>query len=209
MPLYVNGRRQVSIPEVGPEPIAERAQFFTPPALAMKMAALAREDFDRAANEGRLLRVLEPSAGRGALVHAIREVSTAAQIDAIELDPRWAAELKKQRTCNVYNEDYLLRTKRIKYDLIIANPPYNGGEECAHIAKMMNDARRIILHIPTRSMHGLSRWGNIWSRIGEDWWIRKERRLRLRPKYTGSGGTDEIIVLDLQQEPGLCDVEWW
>lgn len=199
------------------------SQWDTPPELARRMAAwlgLGRRKAPR---------VLEPSAGRGALVRAVLEAYPRAEIVAVEIDAGRVAELVQinrellaaatgdvhafggAHPCRVdiVEGDYLEQPP-IPCDAAIANPPFDDGVEVEHVAKMLDDARdRIALHLPTRSLHGGTRYERIWSRIGVDWWIRREARLVTRAKYAGDGGRDETLALLLTREPGDCVLEWW
>lgn len=205
-------RAQLRLAEdvVGPAFDPDQAQFFTPPDVAGRMAAWAAPLFADAARRAWTVRVLEPSAGSGALVQAVRALAPGASIDAVERDPRWARHLRTLACAEVHEGDYLDRPAPAhRYHLAIANPPYNGGEEGPHVAKLLDEADRIVLHLPVRSLHGVERHELAWRRIGVDWWVRREARLVRRPKYVGAGGSDEIIVLDLRRAAGPCELEWW
>jgi predicted RNA methylase len=207
---------QLSIDVAGPEPDRTASQWFTPPALAQRMAAWVRPALFDAAQRAYTLRILEPSAGCGHIVQALRALSPGAQIDACELDPRWAEHLRMLACCTVHEGDYLARAApQRRYNLAVSNPPYDGGEEADHVAKILDESERAILHLPVRSLHGRARWAAIWNRFarterdGGGWWIRREARLIARPKYGKDAGSDEIVILDCRRVPGPCDLEWW
>ena len=77
---------QLSIAEAGPACDPERSQWLTPMSLAREIVSLARTLLDYATQRAYPVRVLEPSAGRGNLVRAVRERCPSATIDAVELD---------------------------------------------------------------------------------------------------------------------------
>lgn len=206
---------QLAITEVGPMPDPKFAQWFTTPALAARMAAWMEPWINDARQRRFCMRILEPSAGSGNIVRAFRDAcGPGAHIHAVEIDPRWAAHLREQGTCTVYEGDYLARrAPELRYDLCASNPPFDGGEEVDHVEKMLEESERVLLEIPVRTLHGSARFTRIWrhfNRTDGEWWLRREARLVRRPKYGGEGGgSDEIIVVDLRRVPGPCDVEWW
>ena len=204
---------QFSIAEAGPEPDRSQSQWMTPPWLAQRMAQWVRPALFDAAQRAYTLRILEPSAGCGHIVRAFRALAPGATIDAVELDPRWAAHLRMLASCHVHEGDYLARPAPAKrYDLAASNPPYDGGEEADHVEKILEESERAVLHLPVRSLHGRGRFEAIWRRFnrsGGEWWIRREARLIARPKYGKDGGSDEIVILDCRRVPGPCDLEWW
>jgi hypothetical protein len=198
---------QLSIVEAGPAKDPTLSQWFSPP-------ELAREMVDMAATWLRMrpdARLLEPSAGRGNLVRAVLDVVPRARIDVVELDARWHGSLEGLGP-NVRVEivDYLDRPAPARrYHLAITNPPYDGGVEAAHLEKMLEECDRVIALLPARSLHGLERFERVWSRFRGTWWLREEVRCIRRPKFGPGGGTDEIVLLDMQRNcPGDCRVRW-
>lgn len=207
---------QLAIDAVGPGPDPELAQWFTPPPLAAELVSLAGSYLDDATRRARTIRILEPSAGRGNLVRALRARAPGAKLDAVELDPRWAEELRILGGCDVFEGDYLARSAPAqRYDLAATNPPYDGGEEAAHLQKMLDECERVLALLPSRSLHGRERYRRVWhrfdpKRVERDWWVRQKVHCIGRPNFgrTG-GGTDEIVLLDLRRGvAGGCDVRW-
>lgn len=199
---------QLSIVEAGPVQNPALSQWFTPPEIAREMVRMAAA---LVAKDPRV-RVLEPSAGQGNLVRAMLELSSGfARIDAVELDSRWQGSLEGLGD-NVRVEicDYLERpAPRQRYQLAITNPPYDGGLEAAHLAKMLDECDRVIALLPARSLHGVDRFERVWSRIGREWAMREIVHLVRRPKFGPGGGSDEIVLLDMQRNcPGDCRVRW-
>jgi phospholipid N-methyltransferase len=83
--------------------------------------------------------VLEPCAGDGAFIDALLGLNLNIEIDAFELDPKAVAFLEKKykdiTNLKILNTDTLLYkpfidgSNRIKYDYIIANPPYGAWQD--------------------------------------------------------------------------------
>lgn len=63
--------------------------------------------------------------------------------------------------------------------------------------------------LPSRSLHGLARYGAIWKRFeltgraAPEWAIRSIKYCKRRPKFAGAnGGKDEIIIVAMER---LCE----
>lgn len=208
---------QLTIGAAGPSLDPSLSQWSTPPDLAAALVDLVGSALDHG---GRCtLRVIEPSAGRGNLVRAIAARAPGALIDAVDIDPRWCHELRVLGGCRVYEGDYLTRPAPAqRYDLGITNPPFDGGVETEHLAKLLDESDRIAALLPTRSLHGKARYRRIWYRFDprpearslgpRDWYIRQEVRCIGRPAFGESGGADEIVLLDLSRTPGPCETRW-
>lgn len=68
--------------------------------------------------------LLEPAAGRGALITGLNKV----QITAYELDPGCIEYLRDTiDNITLYQEDFLLSSNNKRFDNILANPPYGAG----------------------------------------------------------------------------------
>jgi predicted RNA methylase len=190
------------------DPTVALCQYDTPPALARVQARLAIHSIP-AGWWRRSPYILEPSAGVGTLVRALRAESPLASIDAVELDPSRVAALHElaDPLTAVCPGDYLARrAPKERYDVTCSNPPFTAGVECEHIAKMMDESERLCLQIPIRSLHGKRRTAELWSRVGKEWWLRAEIRVAERVYPNAS---DDIVVCLFTREPGPCDVAWW
>lgn len=198
---------QLSIVEAGPQQDPALSQWFTPPEIAREMVRMAAQALRMRPDA----RILEPSAGRGNLVRAVLEVNPRARIDAVEIDARWQGSLEGLGdNVRVEIRDYLERPPpRQRYHLAITNPPYDGGLEAAHLAKMLDECDRVIALLPARSLHGVDRFERVWVRFNDEWWLREKVHLVRRPKFGKGGGSDEIVLLDMQRNcPGDCRVRW-
>lgn len=102
----------------------------TPPRLAAKMLNKIN---------GHPCNILEPSAGRGDLVEAIKDKHELTrynlEIMAIENDLDLQATLRG-KNINLLDSDFLAYSGPDKFDLIIANPPFDAGEK--HLMKALD-----------------------------------------------------------------------
>lgn len=117
-------------------------QFFTPEAVANKMAAMA------GVHAGS--RVLEPSAGGGALVRAA--LARGADVDAVEEDEALWAKLVQTETSQRFRAfrcDFIKWTplplvpgdQAVIYDIVLMNPPFSRGQDMMHVGRAYNMLR--------------------------------------------------------------------
>lgn len=170
-------------------------------------------------------RILEPSAGSGALVRpwldggglALAEPS---QITACEIDPQWAAHLRA--TCHgvaVEECDYLQRPAPSKpYDLAVMNPPYEGGADSLFVAKAMAESMRVIALVRSAFLHGKTRHERVWSHVeARRWRLVGIAYLVARPSFAAAGeasGTPLSDFVAIKLTKGVMSdprtsVEWW
>jgi 16S rRNA G966 N2-methylase RsmD len=92
--------------------------------------------YDQLRNE----RILEPSAGRGALIDVVFQIDKEAKIDYCELDGYNQKVIKDiaSNNLNFLCDDFMLLDENNKYDLIVANPPFDHGSAQKHLLKMVN-----------------------------------------------------------------------
>lgn len=83
------------------------------------------------------LKVLEPSAGEGAIVDAIMEKypNIYPAIDCVEVNEA-KCNILIEKGYNAYHEDFLNFKPFILYDRIIACPPFKNNVDLLHIMKM-------------------------------------------------------------------------
>lgn len=79
--------------------------------------------------------VLEPSAGRGALVKAIHRACPSVTVDCFELMPENIEILKKIPGVNIKGDDFTSADQG-KYTKIIANPPFSKNQDIDHVKRM-------------------------------------------------------------------------
>ena len=112
--------------------LAQDFQFFeTPSDVADWLVMLAGgiHEYDK---------VLEPSAGRGALVRAIHRSCPDAVVDCYEMMPENKELLLRLGGINIIGDDFTKSTIGKKYTKIIANPPFSGNQDIRHV-RMMYD----------------------------------------------------------------------
>jgi len=110
-------------------------QFFeTPPELADKLVELA---FEVPYEIGR---VLEPSAGQGAIIDAIHRYEPDILVHCFELMPHNRIVLEEKyglhQICLYKQTDFLKSDKKECYSTIIANPPFTKNQDIEHLYKM-------------------------------------------------------------------------
>lgn len=117
----------------------QQFQFFeTPGAVARKLI--------EAAGVRPGMRVLEPSAGRGAIV---REVPAECPLSAIELDPKHGFALAdaclkfigKGEAEGVAGRDFLAYPPREAFDAVVMNPPFSRQQDVDHVTHALKFLR--------------------------------------------------------------------
>ena len=210
----------MNLPGIDMDPAFDRlalSQWHTPPALALRMARWAGRGICQQ-------RIVEPSAGGGALVKAAIECgANPTAITAIEVDPRWSKRLVEIGSIGeVANRDYLTRPARDhRYDLALMNPPYEGGADGKFLSKAMDESDRVIALIRTVALNGDDRHKLVWRRCanGADFAVTGLAFLSKRPDFGGEHGAmaDFVCVKMARRflwEAGNmavpdCRVEWW
>lgn len=94
--------------------------------------ALAEQTVERLELRDGLV-VLEPSAGRGALVRAVAKVAPECAIDAIELDPAHTDDLRASLAA-VRTRDFLQMDPAEEFDRVVMNPPFSRSRDVLHVA---------------------------------------------------------------------------
>jgi len=84
-------------------------------------------------------RVLEPSAGRGALIRAIERSGASPVISVCELNEGCAAVLECEFGLTLLERDFLSLTSDHKFDRIVMNPPFRHGQDITHVHKAVED----------------------------------------------------------------------
>jgi len=104
--------------------------FITPDTVCDRMVALAEmKDTDR---------IMEPSAGTGAILRAIKRVSQAAQCDAVELNGELFQHLKTRFSdAGLWQGDFLEYQPATRYQKILMNPPFNQSVDIRHIQRAL------------------------------------------------------------------------
>jgi protein-L-isoaspartate O-methyltransferase len=111
--------------KAGVKAVSAPQLFPTPPDLAARVVELAD------LHEGHT--ILEPSAGTGNLVRAVRAVAPEAKIEAVEINHSLAEGLGRWAT-SVRCADFLALNGELgTFDRILMNPPFSHGEDIKHI----------------------------------------------------------------------------
>lgn len=128
--------------KAGVQVVSAPQLFPTPPELAKRVVELAFEDgwgVQICAEMNERCRILEPSAGTGNLLAAIREAakeerSTLYDVVAVEVNQTLAHALLVQYGEKVICADFLTRNGDLgKFDRIVMNPPFAHGADIKHI----------------------------------------------------------------------------
>lgn len=110
-------------------------QFFaTPPEVADWLVSLAG-DFSPDC------KVLEPSAGTGAIIDAIHRVQPDVVVDCYELMPENKEKLSKLDHIRLLGDDFTQAEHPSEYDLIVANPPFSKNQDIMHVMQMYQDLK--------------------------------------------------------------------
>ena len=113
--------------------------FFSPPDVANRVVELAEIFHDD--------KVLEPSAGDGAIIKAIHQIHPELIVDYCELQPESRMDLEKLTNVKDVGEDFLNYLPGEIYDVITANPPWKNNSDIDHIYhmyKMLKPGGRIV-----------------------------------------------------------------
>ncbi|MCB0744317.1 MAG: class I SAM-dependent methyltransferase, partial [Ignavibacteriae bacterium] len=116
-----------------PDPVKQFQMFFTPSVIADKLVKLSGMPEDG------IIDVLEPSAGQGAIIDAIRRRNPYSGITAFELN-----DINRQFLVKKYKESIDLKTEPdflnfpggVLFHFIIANPPFTKNQDVDHFMKM-------------------------------------------------------------------------
>lgn len=109
-----------------PRAVSSFQLFQTPEGLAQRMVALAGANATRC--------VLEPSAGLGRILDALKPCSPA-EVVAVEMASQCAAELYRRQDVRLYQRDFLTvePAELGQFDAVIMNPPFHMRADIRHI----------------------------------------------------------------------------
>ena len=85
-----------------------------------------------------IVKVLEPSAGRGALIEAVHRQRPNIIVDAYEINPDCYYALEQLWNVQLHKSDFLDVDEEEKFDYIIANPPFAKNADIRHFRKMFS-----------------------------------------------------------------------
>lgn len=208
------------------------SQWFTAPGLAYRAARWAVELVPW--SEDRVFRILEPAAGDGALVRELLgcvglENGPVLGFDVHEIDPYYVARLRSafapHAGVRVIDGDFLTAVRPpYVYDVVLQNPPYEGGLDGLFLEGSMNIANGVVGIFRTASLQGDARCKRVWRRLrpGGEWVMSRLALLENRPDFIGSGAVDstggarsEFCVVQMRRrqphDPHHVHtaLEWW
>lgn len=99
--------------------------FATPPGIANMLVARAGIEPG--------MKVLEPSAGHGAIADVVRAMCNDCQVDVIEIEPSNRVVLKESGYKLVGKDFMKYRKKKPLYDRIVMNPPFSKQQDIDHV----------------------------------------------------------------------------
>jgi len=147
------------------------------------------------------LRVLEPAAGKGALVLPMLDYMTPRHLTVCDADPRNVAKLLDfasapgPETYDVRSGDFLSLAPG-EVDLVLQNPPYEHDLDVDFVRAALVWAPRTVALLRSDVLHGVTRAARLWSECH----VRRGVRLIRRPKFGGSGSPkSEFIVVELRR----------
>jgi predicted RNA methylase len=185
------------------------SQWWTPPDLARRVAKLAVEGL-------RFPSVIEPSAGSGVLARAVLDERPMARLVAVELDPTWATILRAVLGGDSVIEGDFLTAPVGSADVVVMNPPYEGGLDGAFLERAMKLAPRVVALLRLNALVGQERHDRVWSRIGRGWHLDVVAYCARRPVFLAAGeATDgaksDFVAVRLVQARGRrkTRTEWW
>ena len=126
--------------------------------------------------------ILEPSAGNGNIIKALRDKGYNNNITAIEL----RYEEKESLTGiadNVVIDDFLKMNHTGKYDVVIGNPPFSKAQEFIDKSlELLTEKGKLIFLLRTNFLESQKRYEWWQSRVPNDLYV-----LSKRPSFTGKG----------------------
>lgn len=180
-----------------------KSQWYLDPNLAERIVEWALRDYPNP----RRLRVLEPSAGRGALAMALR--AYVGEVVCCELDPQ-NAEYLTRCGFEVHEGDFLKWWPDQRFDLTVMNSPFENGQTEAHLLHALKQCDRAVAHGPLTTLAGQERRKGLWSLVSLPGLVIHASR----PKYSGSKQGGQTDMATFKVVPELQDgvrtyIEWW
>jgi phospholipid N-methyltransferase len=165
------------------EQLVRGVQVVSAPQLFPTPAAVA-DEMVRRADLAPGHRVLEPSAGTGALLRAIAGAGVdPTDVTAVEINHRLAEALPKTLAGRVLADDFLTSDAVGPFDRIVMNPPFEGAADIQHVR---------------RAFEQLAPGGRLVAIVADG----PRQRERLRPWVLEQGGTWEDLPPDTFAEQG-------
>lgn len=140
--------------------------------------------------------LLEPSAGQGAIVDKV--ISLVKKVDMCELMPE-NRQILQNKGYEIQWGDFLDVNEDLKYDKIIANPPFTKNQDIDHVLKMykhLNPGGRIVTIMSTTWLEGSQKKQGAFkewlTEVGASYEVIKEGAF----KKSGTGIKTVMVVID-------------
>lgn len=162
--------------------------------------------------------VLEPSAGDGAFVEPL--LLAGCRVVANDIDPKMVARMTERfgnhpGLITLEVSDFIDLGSNVgrappQFDWVVLNPPYENGQDTAHIALACEIGQRVLALVRTPALHGVERYERIWSRYP----VAKVAILPARPSFflagkaTGGPRHDFCAVVIDKGHVGPARVDW-
>lgn len=193
----------------GIEQKASESQWYTRPKLACRIAQWVLRN-----NPG-IRKVLEPSAGEGALIKPFLDLSDQIRVYAVELDPINVEKLRTLGDRVTVIDGNFLNIWVPRADIAVMNPPYEHDQDVRFIMRALEFTDRVVALLRGVVHHGLNRWNLLWRYVD----IVREANFIERPKFGGSfTPMQDYVLLELvkrkcprergESMPGP-NIEWW
>jgi len=199
----------------GEERRRDLSQFYTPPHVAARMWRWACPP------SSRRLTVLEPAAGRGALILPMLTDTTRpkpVRIVAYEVDPGNVEALlalaKEHPEIEVRARDFRADDDPGRFDLCQQNPPYEDSQDFDFILRSLRVSRQTVALVRSAIEHGQNRWNEFTRHVEQ----RRKVNFIERPSFGGEDSPKtDFKILDLcprrrplmRGEPTTVNQEWW
>ena len=185
----------------------ELSQWFTPSSVAERL-------WEFACRDGYPGSVIEPAAGRGALIRPLLEQDARARVVAYEIDPVHADEmwLEFGDRVEVRCQDFLAHDVPKNFDLCLMNPPYENNQDVAFILKGLDVADRVAGVFRADVFHSQGRCERLWD---AGVYVVRGARARSRWKFGGNHSPSKnYVALELgfaasTKMSRLERWEWW
>jgi predicted RNA methylase len=188
------------------------SQFFTPPKLAQRLVDWAGIADPSRGPYSQPYRVLEPSAGNGAIVRPL--VAAGAEVHAVEIDLRYMQELcdlMVDSACHrLWCGDDFLKIDPVylatRYDLVCGNFPFHADQAGEFTLHALKFAPRVVAIYPSNVFYSAKR-SRLWSQV-------RPTRIAHTAKRPWPGATDYVALelvrrVENARNPQLVKVEWW
>lgn len=191
------------------------SQWYSPPDLAARLWHFAPKP-----RTGVPFRVLEPAAGKGALIlPMLTGAIVPTQIVAYDVDVKNVLSLLElaEKTTNVEiivrHRDFLAETDPGEFDLAVQNPPFEKSGAADFVLHSLKFAQRTVGVFPASLPYSNGRASSLWRHVDI-------RRQAILPRYKFGGEHSPMIdfcALDLELrarprrpgEPTTHTTEWW